>query len=469
MSIKYPNYVNLTSSSEEQPNERTPSLPPRKKSISPPQAPSKSISSKSTHYTSSSSPCEYLTPTHVAPPPKLHFVILIKQEPQELPPLQISPNDPYAQTMDNWPPGPSNPSPPLHNSQVGKLGEWSKGWGGGERGGEGGDEAELHSENHYKSLFHRLGRATATPRGGRTGGRTGRGWVGRLALEVDQVIRMESVQDMMWVRDTIAKDLRGRLTKVVYPRGYWVWVFIGKALVVNSQIYTRGRRKPHVVGAGHATYTDRFHELARLVPHSVTPENKRIESKDRNGRDDNKRTRTRNAFATTANPVRREYMGTVPKCTTCNFHYPPETPCHTCFNCNHLGHFAKDCKVVPRNVNPINARNPTDRACYECGSTDYIKATCPRLNQAQRSGGNHQNQVVAVNRVSLNNHYATTLFNFGVDYSFVSTTFIPLLGMEPSDLGFSYKLKIARGHLVEIDKVIKGCKLEIEDHVFDIN
>nr|GEV37900.1 hypothetical protein [Tanacetum cinerariifolium] len=56
MSVKYPNYVSLTSSSEEQPNKRTPSPPPRKKSLSPPQAPSKSISSKSTHYTSSSSP-----------------------------------------------------------------------------------------------------------------------------------------------------------------------------------------------------------------------------------------------------------------------------------------------------------------------------------------------------------------------------------------------------------------------------
>ncbi|GJS26619.1 hypothetical protein Tco_0487239 [Tanacetum coccineum] len=76
------------------------------------QAPLKSISSKSTHYASSSSPSESPAPTHVAPPPKLRFVIPIKQEPQELPPLQMSPNDPYAQTMDNWPPGPSNPSPP---------------------------------------------------------------------------------------------------------------------------------------------------------------------------------------------------------------------------------------------------------------------------------------------------------------------------------------------------------------------
>nr|GEV47989.1 reverse transcriptase domain-containing protein [Tanacetum cinerariifolium] len=32
-----------------------------------------------------------------------------------------------------------------------------------------------------------------------------------------------------------------------------------------------------MVGAGHATYTDRFHELARLVPHLFTLENKTIE------------------------------------------------------------------------------------------------------------------------------------------------------------------------------------------------
>ncbi|GKC12753.1 hypothetical protein Tco_1009535 [Tanacetum coccineum] len=112
MSVKYLNYVNLTSLSEEQPNERTPSLPPRKKSLSPPQALSKSISSKCTHYTSSSSPSEFPTLTHVAIPPKLYFVILIKLEPQELSPPQMLLNDPYDQAMDNWPPGPSNPSPP---------------------------------------------------------------------------------------------------------------------------------------------------------------------------------------------------------------------------------------------------------------------------------------------------------------------------------------------------------------------
>ncbi|GKB29519.1 reverse transcriptase domain-containing protein [Tanacetum coccineum] len=132
-----------------------------------------------------------------------------------------------------------------------------------------------------------------------------------------------------------------------------------------------------MVKAGHAAYTDRFHELARLVPHLVIPESKKIEryvygralqirgmvaamelktmqkavqissaltdeavrnglikkvekrenigepSKDKNGRDDNKSTRTGNAFATTVNPIRRENTGAWPKCTTCNSYHAP--------------------------------------------------------------------------------------------------------------------------------------------------
>ncbi|GKC57695.1 hypothetical protein Tco_1085293 [Tanacetum coccineum] len=119
-----------------------------------------------------------------------------------------------------------------------------------------------------------------------------------------------------------------------------------------------------MVGAGHAAYINRFHELARLVTHLVTPESRKIEryvyglapqihgmvaatepktiqkavqifgaltdeadrngsikkvekrvnvrepSKDKNGRDDNKRTMIGNDFASTANPIGRENTGT---------------------------------------------------------------------------------------------------------------------------------------------------------------
>ncbi|GKF43616.1 putative reverse transcriptase domain-containing protein [Tanacetum coccineum] len=80
-----------------------------------------------------------------------------------------------------------------------------------------------------------------------------------------------------------------------------------------------------------------------------------------------------------------------------------------------------------------------------------------------------QNPNIMTGTFTLNNHFATTLSDSGADYSYVSTTFIPLLGLEPNDLDFKYEIEIASGQLVEIDKVIKGCKLEIEGHVFDID
>nr|GFC35383.1 hypothetical protein [Tanacetum cinerariifolium] len=52
---------------------------------------------------------------------------------------------------------------------------------------------------------------------------------------------------------------------------------------------------------------------------------------------------------------------------------------------------------VPRNVNPVDVRNPTVRASYECGSTDNVRSACLRLNRAQGPRGNHPNQVVSYN------------------------------------------------------------------------
>nr|GFB59839.1 putative reverse transcriptase domain-containing protein [Tanacetum cinerariifolium] len=57
---------------------------------------------------------------------------------------------------------------------------------------------------------------------------------------------------------------------------------------------------------------------------------------------------------------------------------------------------------------------------------------------------------------------------FRTCYGHFEFTVIPF-GIEPIELGFRYEIEIASWQLVEIDKVIKGCKLEIEGHVFDID
>nr|GEX26991.1 putative reverse transcriptase domain-containing protein [Tanacetum cinerariifolium] len=160
-----------------------------------------------------------------------------------------------------------------------------------------------------------------------------------------------------------------------------------------KKIQVGGQKMQNPTKAGHGAYTDRFHELARLVPHLVTLESRKIErlleidrlrrlrkkgnvgepSKDKNGRDDNKRTRIGNVFASTTNNIERENIGVWPKCTTCNSNHAPEGPCRTCFNCNRLGHLEKNCSGVPQNVNHVNARNLTVRTCYKCGSSDHVR------------------------------------------------------------------------------------------------
>nr|GEV10096.1 putative reverse transcriptase domain-containing protein [Tanacetum cinerariifolium] len=189
-------------------------------------------------------------------------------------------------------------------------------------------------------------------------------------------------------------------------------------------------------------------------------------NKDKNDRDDNKRTRTGNDFATTTNPVERDNTGAWPKCTICNSYHAPGRPCHTCFNFNHPVHLARDCRVFPRNVNPVNVRNqtPACRACHKCGSIDHLKPACPRLNRARGLGGNRITKLLLITRVRVVETNGTKL---GVGHLCLEQR--KLASIEPSELGFRYEIKIASGQLVEIDKVIKGCKLEIEGHVFDID
>ncbi|GKB02183.1 putative reverse transcriptase domain-containing protein [Tanacetum coccineum] len=209
-----------------------------------------------------------------------------------------------------------------------------------------------------------------------------------------------------------------------------------------------------MVEASHAPYTDRFYERAVQKAGTLIDEADRNGSlkknpekrgnfgetnRDRNVRDENKRTRTGNAFATTTNQVRREYNGTIPKCVSCNLYHPPEMPCRACFNCGHPRHMAKDCRVAPRMVNPVNNRN----LIAALGAWDKVVGTI-----VTRHAEGHL---------------------CWEQKSFVSTTFIHLLGIEPSNLGFSYEIEIASEQLVEINKVIRGCKLEIKGHMFDIN
>nr|GFC74877.1 hypothetical protein [Tanacetum cinerariifolium] len=129
-----------------------------------------------------------------------------------------------------------------------------------------------------------------------------------------------------------------------------------------------------MVGSDIYGYTARFHELARLVPHMVTPESQRVNRYIRGLAPEIKahvtssqpatiqgavetrrgqmirteieegmigtRDRTGSNFAMTTpdqGQGQRQYAGQHPRCAKCNFHHSGNCP--VCGRCKQVGHF----------------------------------------------------------------------------------------------------------------------------------
>ncbi|GJX41826.1 putative reverse transcriptase domain-containing protein [Tanacetum coccineum] len=222
-----------------------------------------------------------------------------------------------------------------------------------------------------------------------------------------------------------------------------------------------------MVGAGHAAYTNRFYELARLVHHLVTPETKRIERYIYGLAPQIHRIVAATKPAMIQNAILKAVVLTDEAVRNGSLKRD---------GCESNKGMSRDYKAGPRMVNPLNAKNPTAArgSCFEYGGIDHYKAACPRNNDNSARGRAfvmgaeeaRQDLNIVTGTFSRNNHYATMLFDSGADHSFISTTFVLLLDIEPSSLGFSYEIEIASGQLVEINKIIHGCKLEIEGHTF---
>nr|GFD23110.1 reverse transcriptase domain-containing protein [Tanacetum cinerariifolium] len=140
-------------------------------------------------------------------------------------------------------------------------------------------------------------------------------------------------------------------------------------------------------------------------------------------------------------------------------------------------HNSRYCKE--KNVNTgVNALPiPT---CYDCSEQGHIKNQYPKkvkqeevgevlgrayaIKDAEPKGPNMVNGTFL-----LNNRYAFVLFDLGFDRNFMDTRFSSMTDINPIKIAASYEVELADGRIVSMNNVLKGCTLNLVNHVFEIN
>ncbi|GKC24510.1 putative reverse transcriptase domain-containing protein, partial [Tanacetum coccineum] len=207
-----------------------------------------------------------------------------------------------------------------------------------------------------------------------------------------------------------------------------------------------------MVGANHAAYIDRFHKLAKLVPHLVTPESARIKRK-------------------VAGIWRRDIRGML-KATQ------PTTIQDAILRTGILTNKAISYGTLSKSNEKRKAVEKTGKSGGSWRDKKKVKmgagfvATAPPknefVNQYLKPGHFAKDcwepfkRATSVNAVRMGH-------NRKACYYFISTEFAPLLNVKPSIVNPGYVIEVADGKKVEVDRIIRDSKLELGNSLFSIN
>ncbi|GJU05547.1 putative reverse transcriptase domain-containing protein [Tanacetum coccineum] len=168
--------------------------------------------------------------------------------------------------------------------------------------------------------------------------------------------------------------------------------------------------------------------------------------------------------------------GKLPLCERCFTRHVGQCTikCHKCGKVRHKARYCKEKSVATgANAQPV-------WTCYDCGEQGHTRNRCPKKIKQEEVGevrgrayaikdAEPQGPNVVTGTFLLNNRYASVLFDSGSDRSFVNTRFSSLLDIKPIKIEDSYEVELADGRIVSTNIVLKGCTLNLVNHIFEID
>ncbi|GKF32822.1 putative reverse transcriptase domain-containing protein, partial [Tanacetum coccineum] len=163
-------------------------------------------------------------------------------------------------------------------------------------------------------------------------------------------------------------------------------------------------------------------------------------------------------------------------CERCFTHHVGQCTikCHKCGKVEYKARYCKEKNVATSaNAQPI-------WTCYDCGEKGHTRNRCLNKVKQEEVGEVHgrayaikdaepQGPNVVTGTFLLNNRYASVLFDSGSDRSFVDTRFSSMLDIDSVKINTSYKVELADGRIVSTNIVLKGCTLNLVNHLFEID
>ncbi|XP_021979509.1 myb-like protein A [Helianthus annuus] len=172
-----------------------------------------------------------------------------------------------------------------------------------------------------------------------------------------------------------------------------------------------------------------------------------------------------------SNQSQGSYVGRKPKCNKCGYHH--HGPCvqayHQCDKCGDEGHIKRDCPQLNQNANDNNNRqNNNNNAGNNNNGNNGGNGARGRVFTIGAGDARNDGNVVT-GTFTVNNLFASVLFDSGADLSYVSLEFSQRLGLTPTPLEAKHAVELADGKTIEASHVFVGCRLDLVSQVFDID